>query len=216
MTRIKICGLREKEALDSAIKYGVHAVGFVFYPLSPRSITPKEAQNLCYDIPPFVAKVGVFVDATLDSILEIAFTTGIDTIQLHNETYNETFVQALKEKWHGSILRAFRTSVLDDATIEGVKNFPAHGILFDTYHPTSYGGTGQTIEYNLSPTACEWLHTKAILAGGIKRENLTHILAYRPYGIDVSSGVEKEKGVKDPRLIRDFLHLFYEIEAHYA
>ncbi len=209
MTRIKICGLKDLHSLDVAIMEGVHAVGFVFYEPSPRCVSVVEARRLCADIPPFVARVGVFVDRSVEEILDIAHTVGLDTLQLHSEEYTEEHVQRLVSVWPGRVVRAVRVASLDDDVIAAYEKTSAHAVLFDAWHPQEYGGTGQRVAvsvYTMQP----WFSQRGILAGGIRKENLDEVIRLRPYAIDVSSGVEKEKGVKDPTLIREFLRYFHE------
>lgn len=214
MTRVKICGLRDPLSVATAIEEGVHAIGFVFYAPSPRSLAPEEARRLCADIPPFVSKVGVFVDQEPSEIVDIAHSVGLDTIQLHSEKYTEENILFLKSLWSFRLIKAVRIPFLDDHLIEKVRLTQAHALLFDSWHPSEFGGTGQRISLNLSERSHQWLQHKAIIAGGITIDNLADVLAVRPYGIDVSSGVEKTKGVKDPSLIRAFLRRFYEIVSH--
>ncbi|URA09074.1 phosphoribosylanthranilate isomerase [Thermospira aquatica] len=209
MTRVKICGLRDPHSLDMAVREGVHAVGFVFYEPSPRHISVGEARNLCLDIPPFVSRVGVFVDRSVEEILEIAHTAGLDAIQLHGEQYHEDHVRKLRGEWYGKVIKAVRVVSLDDDVIERYHKTEAHAILFDAWHPEEYGGTGQRVSVSIH-TMQVWFSQRGILAGGIRKENLEEVLRFQPYAIDVSSGVEKEKGVKDPNLIREFLRYFYE------
>ncbi|MCX7882986.1 MAG: phosphoribosylanthranilate isomerase [Brevinematales bacterium] len=211
MTRVKICGFRDETSLAVAIERGVHAVGFVFYQPSPRFVSPEQARRLCTSLPPFVSKVGVFVDTPLAQMLDIAYTVGLDTIQLHSETYTEHFISELKNQWPFSIIKVIRSPHVDDHLIEKHHLTQANALLFDTWHPVEYGGTGNRLSLALSVSSQRWIHHKAILAGGITVENLAEILSLQPYGIDVSSGVERTKGIKDPDLIKTFLRRFYEL-----
>jgi len=214
MTRVKICGFREYASLDMAIREGVHAVGFVFHPPSPRNISLEEARRLCADIPPFVSRVGVFVHQRIEEVLEIAASVGLDTLQLHSEQYTEESIVSLRQRSTYVIIKALRVPLLDDHSLTAALQTHAHAVLFDGWHPGEYGGTGRRVTLSLTPSCSSDLSRKVILAGGITSENLAEILAYHPYGIDISSGVEKTKGVKDPFLIREFLRRFYELMPH--
>ncbi|MFN3660675.1 MAG: phosphoribosylanthranilate isomerase, partial [Brevinematales bacterium] len=142
---------------------------------------------------------------------DIAHSVGLDTIQLHSEKYTEESIIFLKSLQSFRVIKAVRTSILNDPLIEKVRLTQAHALLFDSWHPSEFGGTGQRLSLHLSERSKHWLQHKAIIAGGITIENLDDVLAIGPYGIDVSSGVEKTKGVKDPSLIKAFLRRFYEL-----
>ncbi len=214
--RVKICGIKTPEIADSVIENGADAVGFVFYDKSPRFIKPEKAGEIISNLPPFINRVGVFVDKDIDEILEIVKKTGIDTIQLHGEPffYDIDFVTKLKERTGLPVVLAVRTQILNEETVSNIILSDHEGgrivnaYLIDRFDPEQFGGTGTKVSIsNLSnPILKEFIAKKVILSGGINASNVMDILkSIQPYGIDVSSGVEKERGVKDPDMIRNFM-----------
>lgn len=221
-TRVKICGIRTAEAAVCAVENGADALGFVFYPDSVRNISVQDAAAVISGLPPFVAKVGVFADKDMDGIIETAGKTGIDTIQLHGDEtlYNLRFIKELKNRTGLSVLNAVRLKTLDtDALRElssrdgQLKNWIS-GYVVDTADPVLPGGTGRRVELAVQADdeLRKFLSTRVILAGGLDPSNVRNAVeAVQPYAVDVSSGVESEKGVKDCRLIREFLEA---VRAH--
>ena len=216
--RVKICGIKKIENALCAVYNGVDAIGFVFYEKSPRFISSEEAKQIIKQLPAFVNKVGVFVNQTLEEIIKIIDTTGIDTVQLHGseQNYNIDFVEKLASKINLPIIYSIRIKSISDEIfydkffkeIQGLVG----NILFDRLDNTELGGTGKVIFFDkerpLDKNFMEFISKKVIIAGGINKGNVKEIINfYKPYGIDVSSGVEKEKGVKDNNLIQEFLSL---------
>ncbi len=211
--RVKICGLREIDNALKAVECGADAIGFVFYDKSPRFVDEEKVRGIIKEIPSMVNKVGVFVNHSIDEILRYV-ETGIDTIQLHGDSnfYNAEFILKLKERTSLSIIYAIRIQKLSDEIInlplvKEVNNLVS-SILVDKLSDKEYGGTGESffIE-NISNK--EFLRSRIILAGGINEKNILQILSkIKPYAIDISSGVEKEKGVKDNKLIENFFKVF--------
>lgn len=211
--RVKICGLKEIDNALKAVECGADAIGFVFYDKSPRFVDQKKAREIIKEVPSMVNKVGVFVNHSIDEMLRYV-ETGIDTIQLHGDSnfYNAEFILKLKERTNLSIVYAIRVNKLNDEII----NLPlvkeingiVSSILVDKFNEKEYGGTGEAfLIEDISNT--EFFKNRIILAGGINEKNVLNILSkIRPYAIDISSGVEKEKGIKDNKLIENFFKVF--------
>ncbi|KAF0182393.1 MAG: phosphoribosylanthranilate isomerase [Nitrospirae bacterium] len=196
MVRIKICGITNAEDASAAVEYGADALGFVFYPKSPRCITPENARTIIEALPPFVTTVGVFVNETVETVNHIRSETGITMIQLHGEE-----PPALCKAWP-HVIKAFRVAAMSD--LDSLAQYSASAFLFDTYSPAEYGGTGQIFNWEIAVEAKRY--GRIILAGGLTPDNIAQAVAkVTPYGVDVSSGVEREKGRKDLEKMRLFI-----------
>lgn len=200
MTRIKICGLKEAEHVQVAVKAGADAIGFVFAE-SSRKITPKQAKNLARLLPSPVKKVGVFVDSPPDVINQIARDVPLDYVQLHGDEPDE-----LLEQIDVPVIRAYSIRSSEDAT----KAFasPAPLILVDAPGTTYRGGSGHTFDWS---DLEQYRETRPfILAGGLHPGNVAAaIQQVRPIMVDVSSGVETA-GSKDPEKITAFIRAVRE------
>lgn len=197
-TRIKICGIRDEDALFAAADAGADAVGFVFAPKSLRAIDPEDAWELVGMLPPFVASVGLFVNADLDTFTEIeeACPTGIS--QLHGDERED-----LVRQCGPGVIKAVRfhpdTIVRDLQRWNAVDEVDA--ILIDG----SAGGEGTTFDWGALAGVKHHTGKPIILAGGLTPANVGEaIRAVRPFAVDVSSGVESSPGIKDPALIAQF------------
>jgi len=195
---VKICGLQTAEAVATAIEAGANAVGFVFAPGSPRTITAELARELGRTVPADVETVGVFRNQPIDKVLEIARAASLTTVQLHgNETLSD-IMRARKAGFH--TLRAFSAAAHNDLDTHEKLAWESERILLDATEP----GAGVTFDPTLlegGAPAGFWL-----LAGGLTPGNVAQLAsALRPNGVDVSSGVESSRGIKDARLIRDFI-----------
>lgn len=213
MTRIKICGIRTPEIAATAVECGADALGFVFHGGSPRFVTEETAREIILGLPSFVNRVGVFVNQSIEEIGSIVRATGIDTVQLHGE-YTPGDVDAVKAALNLPVIFAYRIRSLDDRTISAMTATCANGILIDKWSAEVYGGSGEAIDIDetLSPTSREFISRKVVFAGGIDKTNAADLIrVYKPYGIDLSSGVESSKGVKDAGLIREFFESIKEI-----
>ncbi len=197
--RIKICGMTHPADARAAVEAGADALGFVFYETSPRRITPAAAAEIIRELPPFVAKVGVFVDATEAFIREVTARCGLDTLQLHGSESPEFCGRFAGLK----VVKAFRLVDLD--SLQALPTYPTHAWLLDSYVPGTPGGTGAKFNWNLAIEAKK-LGRPIILAGGLTPQNISEaVRQVRPYGVDVSSGVESAPGRKDPGKIRAFI-----------
>jgi phosphoribosylanthranilate isomerase len=197
MTRVKICGITNLEDALFAAETGADALGFVFYAKSPRCIAPDRAREIILRLPPFVAKVGVFVNEELDRMREIMAHCHLDYAQLHgDETPEQVTVLAPRA------IKAVR--VRSAADVERLSDYRAAAYLLDAYHPTKPGGTGETWDWELAAVAKQY--GPIILAGGLTPDNVaTAIQRVHPYAVDVSSGVEAAPGIKDHQKVQRFI-----------
>ncbi|HET6516532.1 MAG TPA: phosphoribosylanthranilate isomerase [Thermodesulfovibrionales bacterium] len=196
MVKVKICGITNIGDALVAVNYGADALGFVFYKGSPRYISPEEARDIILQLPPFVTTVGVFVDEELDVIERTVKHASLSLVQLHGSEPLEMCAMA------GRAIKAIRVRELSD--LEPLKSCRPSAFLLDTYSPEGYGGTGQTFNWDVAVEAKQFGHV--ILAGGLTPDNVEKAIQWvRPYAVDVSSGVEAEKGKKDHRKLRRFI-----------
>jgi phosphoribosylanthranilate isomerase len=194
---VKVCGITRLPDALAAVEWGADALGFVFYPGSPRFIAPPKARDIIRALPPFVAAVGVFVDSPLAEIKTVVEACGLTAVQLHG-----TESPALCQRIPVSVIKAFR--VRGSRLPAGLGCCRADAILLDTFRKAVPGGTGVSFRWEVALEARRY--GRIILAGGLNAENVTRaIAAARPYAVDVSSGVEKEPGKKDPVLLKQFL-----------
>jgi len=197
--RIKICGITHAADARAAVEAGADALGFMFYEPSPRHITPAAAADIIRELPPFVAKVGVFVDAAEEFIREVIARCGLDTLQLHGSESPEFCGRFAGLK----VVKAFRLVDLD--SLHPLPTYLTHAWLLDSYVPGKPGGTGARFNWNLAIEANK-LGRPIILAGGLTPQNIAEaVRQVRPFGVDVSSGVEAAPGRKDPHKVRDFI-----------
>lgn len=191
LMRVKICGITNLEDALHAVTCGADALGFVFYEKSPRYISPQDAKKIIEKLPPFVERVGLFVNESVEQINAICLEATISTAQIHFEV-DENFLNALAVQ----PLPVIRANVKEE-----VSTFKERYRLVDAYCE-AYGGMGKRL--NL-----EWFKdaecSNIILAGGLNPENLGELKPYGFYGVDVSSGVESSKGKKDPQKVKQFI-----------
>lgn len=197
--RVKICGITTQEDAQHAIDCGADAIGFVFYKPSPRFVEPAVARSIALSVGPFVSIVGLFVNASAEEISETLKQVPINVIQFHGDETNE-FCQ----QFSSPFIKAFRMapgieveSLLDD--------YPdASGFILDAYKPGVPGGTGQSFEWQRFPRDSG---RPLILAGGLNPSNVeSAVVATKPYGVDVSGGVEMAPGHKDPTKVMAFIN----------
>ncbi len=192
--KLKICGLQNAYEAAMAVEEGVDAVGLVFAD-SPRQVDVETAQKITSRIPPFVSRVGVFVDEDPDKVLKIARWCNLDTLQFHGRETPEYC-----RKFGGYVLvKSFAAT--DELELAQVKKYPVDAVLLDSSYPDKKGGGGVTFDWNIARPFGK-LSLPLILAGGINTANIKDaILSVNPYAVDVSSGAEKN-GVKSRELIR--------------
>lgn len=196
--RVKICGITRPEDAVSAAEAGADAIGLVFYQDSPRNVNVEMAHSIIAALPPFITKVGLFVDAgpaVVDSILE---QLHLDLLQFHGEEPPEV-CRAFKKPY----IKSFRMRDNIDLTALATRYSDAAGLLLDSYVKGVAGGTGEAFDWDRIPAG---LPVPVILAGGLTPENVASaIRKVRPYAVDVSGGVEAAKGVKDRDKIAAFI-----------
>lgn len=198
MTKVKVCGITNSEDALCAVRFGASALGFIFYEKSPRFITPREAGEVISQIPPFVTKVGVFVNAEAVSLREAKEVAGFDVYQFHGDETPE-FCAAFGEDY----IKVIRVQNAD--SLDAIDLYDTDAFLFDTYSPDAYGGTGENFSWDV--LARRKLEDKfVILSGGLNPDNVRDaIRAVGPYAVDVSSGVENSPGIKDHTKLERFM-----------
>ncbi|MCG8055944.1 MAG: phosphoribosylanthranilate isomerase [Candidatus Thiodiazotropha endolucinida] len=197
-TRIKICGITRTEDALTATRLGADAIGLVFYPPSPRSVSPEQAQRIVKSLPPFVTVVGLFVNEDRAVIEQILNQVPLDLLQFHGDESAED-CSGFGRPW----IKAIRMRQETDLLSLEQQYTDASGLLLDTYQAGVPGGTGKTFDWDLVP---ESLAGRVILAGGLNSENVTRAVAsLHPYAVDVSGGVEAAKGIKDAAKIEAFI-----------
>lgn len=197
MTEVKVCGICRAEDARLAVELGAAAIGFVFWPGSPRCIDPDLARGIAATLPDGVLAVGVFVDQPAAQVLEIAGTVRLDAIQLHGHEN----VAEYEELSHRVIKALPVGETFDPASVDALPERVT--VLLDAHDPIRRGGTGRTIDWRLAAAAAERRAT--ILSGGLTAANVAEAIArVRPRMVDVSSGVESAPGRKDPDKLRAF------------
>lgn len=218
-TRIKICGLTREEDVQGAIAAGADAVGFVFYEKSPRYIQPEAAAKLTAQIPSYVSAVGLFVNAGVTEVQAVVAQTAIAMLQFHGDETPEQCA-AIAAAVNRPFMRALRVKpdTIPADLLKYASDYRAAsrlfaGLLLDTY-VDSYGGSGKVFDWSLIP---ESIAPQVVLSGGLNAQNATDaVTRVRPYAVDVSSGVEQEKGVKDMAKIRAFIAAVRAADANAA
>jgi phosphoribosylanthranilate isomerase len=198
MVQVKICGITSLEDAHTAVDSGADALGFVFYPPSPRYVTSEQAEQIIRTLPPYVTTVGLFVDVTSEVINETVARCGLDRVQLHGRE-----PPAFCRRIGRPVIKAIR--VKNAESLKPLPDYQVAAYLLDAYVEGALpGGTGAPFPWELAVQAKPY--GPVILAGGLTPENVeTAITQVRPYGVDVSSGVERAPGVKDRRKIRQFI-----------
>lgn len=195
--RVKICGITSLEDALYAAECGADALGLVFYRKSPRYVSPDLARRIIGALPPMVTTFGLFVNHPPQEVLEIARFCGIDVLQLHGDELPE---QCRFAPWR--VVKALR--LREQPCLQDLAEYRVSALLLDAWHPDSYGGTGQSFDWHMAiPLARQ---RPVILAGGLTPDNVAEAArTVRPYGVDVSSGVESSSGRKDPRRVAEFI-----------
>lgn len=196
-TRIKFCGFREAEDVAAAVSIGADALGFVFYPPSPRALAPADAATLIRSVPPFVTTTGLLVNPDRKTVDSLLAEVPLDLLQFHGDEDD-----AFCRQFGRPFIKAVRVHPdMDLAT--ALDQWPsASGLLLDAWHPEQPGGTGLTFDWQRIPL--RW-RRRIILAGGLTPDNVGQaVRTIRPYGVDVSGGIEQHKGKKDSALMAAF------------
>ena len=202
-TRAKICGLTRPQDIQSAVHAGADAIGLVFYPPSPRSVTAEQAKALMQHIPAYVQSVGLFVNASADEIEAVLKEVPLDMLQFHgDETAAEcaAIAERTGRRWYKALQVKPELDLIE--TIKNYQQAGASAVLLDAWHPELKGGTGHSFDWSQFPK----LDIPLILAGGLKPENVEDaIKTTQAFAVDVSGGVESAKGIKDQQLIEQFM-----------
>jgi len=225
--KTKICGITNLKDAECAIKYGAWAIGFNFYPKSPRFIDPFKALKIIQALSKPILKVGIFVDHPLNDILQIQENLGLDLAQIYQdytckarfkrkmirviqpqETLDLPPIKTLKD--YAMVLidaprnRVSQKNILDRTNTRATNNASSQNTFMEGYTPGDFGGTGRTANWKIAKElAC---NARLILAGGLNIKNINDaIKEVQPYAIDLCSGVERLVGIKDPRKVRNIL-----------
>jgi len=197
-TRIKICGITRQQDAVEAVRAGADAIGMVFYAPSPRAVSLQQAAELVHVLPPFVSVVGLFVNAHQSEIERVLAATRIDLLQFHGDespgecaAFGKPFIKAIR----------MREGI--DLYQERNRYGEAAGLLLDTYRKGTPGGTGDSFDWDRVPAD---IADSIVLAGGLNPANVEQaIRTVKPYAVDVSGGVERDKGIKDRAKIAAFI-----------
>lgn len=206
MTRIKICGITRVEDALSAAHTGADAIGLVFYDKSPRHVSLQQAALLAAAMPPFVTLVGLFVNASADEVRRVLQAVPLDVLQFHGEEEPDYCAQ-----FGRPYLKAIRVKAGVDLVQYAALFSGAQGLLLDAFVDGTHGGTGSSFDWGLIP---QHLTLPVILSGGLHAGNVAEaIRQIRPYAVDVSSGVEAGKGIKDAAKIAAFINEVNKIDV---
>ncbi len=202
-TRVKICGITSVKDALTAAQHGADAIGLVFYAKSPRNVSIAQAAKIVAALPAFVSAVGLFVDAAPEEIRAVMAKVKLDLLQFHgNETPEECRQYGLP------YMKAVRVKAGRNLLQYAADYGDAKALLLDAYTDGVVGGTGQTFDWNLIPGN---LPKNIVLAGGLNASNVgSAIRQVRPYAVDVSGGVEQEKGIKDAEKIAAFMREVFD------
>ena len=203
--KVKICGITNIEDALLCCEYGVDAIGFIFYEKSKRYISFERAESISEQLPPFVFKVGVFVNEETEKVNRAAKQIGLNAIQLHGNESPEYI-----EKINYPVIKSFRINeTFEWNTIDAFKNC---NIMLDTFSTDQIGGTGKSFDWNLIPGK---LRSRIILSGGITIDKLDTIFnEIKPAAIDLSSSLESSAGKKDEQKVIEFLKRFKELRSN--
>jgi len=197
-TAVKVCGITTPDDARQAAHAGAHAVGLVFHPASARHVTPEQARAVVDALPPFVTPVGLFVDAEPAEVIALVAATGVQLLQFHGDE-SPAYCAAFGMPW----IKAIRVRQGVDLLQCSRRFQGARGLLLDAFHEQHRGGTGQQFDWSLIPSD---LALPIVLAGGLTPDTVEQaVRRVRPWAVDVSSGVEFSKGVKDPAKVAAFI-----------
>jgi phosphoribosylanthranilate isomerase len=204
MVKIKICGITNLTDARLAVDLGADALGFIFYPKSPRYVAPDAAREIIAHLPPFLVSVGVFVDEAAAVIQNLAAQAGLDWIQVHGQE-SPDYCRSLGRR----VIKGFR--IRDESSLKDLEPFQGavQAFLLDTYKKGQVGGTGETFDWRLGQEAKKY--GQIILAGGLTPDNIAQaIKVARPSAVDTASGTEAAPGKKDPAKLKAFFRAIRE------
>lgn len=198
MTKVKFCGITNLKDAISAAELGADALGFVFYPKSPRFISPKNAKEIIKKLPPFISMVGLFVNQSKSEVEEVIKGCPLNLLQFHGDE-NESFCKQYNLPYIKAI-----TMKSDVDLLKCIQEYnSAKALLLDTFSKVARGGSGEVFDWKMIPPNTL---KPIIVAGGLTPENVQTLLeVISPYGVDVSSGIEINKGLKDYKLMKKFI-----------
>ena len=204
--KVKICGITNLPDGMAAAEAGADALGFVFYDQSPRHVSIAAAAAFIRQLPPFVMKVGVFVNSPEDLVLRASRECGLNLLQFHGDEPPDYCLQ-----FGLMSMKAFR--IRDAASLQALRNYTTDAWLLDAYSPGRPGGTGETFNWDLALEARGW-GRPVFLAGGLTPDNVAEAVRHaQPFGVDVSSGVEATPGRKDHAKVRAFIQAAKSVEG---
>jgi phosphoribosylanthranilate isomerase len=209
--RVKMCGTTRSEDAHAAVSCGVDALGFIFAPKSPRYIEPHQAARIIGELPPFVSRVGVFVDEDIEQLRSTVDAAGLTAVQLHGQETADYCMELKRSSRSLGICKAFRIG-----QGAGPADFTAYStgvdaFLLDTYVKGVAGGTGAVFDWKLVKQLS--IPKPLILAGGLTTENVSEaIRVTTPYAIDINSGVEDRPGVKNHQLLEQLMNIVRNAE----
>lgn len=202
MTKIKICGITNLDDALLAVRCGADQLGFNFYVKSPRCVTPEISRSINVNLPANILKVGVFVNASVENIIEAAKVALLDAIQLHGDE-TSVFAEDVGLRTGLTVIRALR--VTPEFEVQDAVENGADAVLLDGYSPIERGGTGDTFDWEIAHQVST-LVPVLYLAGGLTPENVGEaIRKVRPYAVDVCSRIESGPGKKDEDKLRRFI-----------
>jgi len=205
--RVKICGITRVEDARAAVNAGVHALGFIFHPASPRYVTPEQAGSIINSLPPFVTAVGVFVNRSKTEIDNVVGAAGLHMIQLHGQESPDDC------KGHSRpVIKALRLAA--DQPLLGLAAYQTAGLLVEAEVSGQWGGTGIPLNWERLKKDLEaetpTVRSRLVLAGGLDPQNVALAVSIvQPYAVDVSTGVEDEPGIKNHEKIKEFMNALY-------
>ncbi len=200
--RVKICGITNIEDARHASVCGADALGFVFFPGSPRFVDPDQARRIIADLPPLVTTVGLFVNERPARIREMVEFCGLNTVQLHGDEEPDQCCYPPCR-----VIKALRLKATMES--QAFASYPVSALLLDAYVPNQFGGTGHRCDWEQAAAIAA--QYRVILAGGLNPENVAEaVRLVHPYGVDVSSGVEEKPGQKDPGKVARFIRMAKE------
>jgi phosphoribosylanthranilate isomerase len=199
MVLVKICGITNLEDALVAVDAGADALGFNFYPRSPRYLKPETARGIIDRLPPEILTVGVFVNEELEAVAKTASISGVSALQLHG-TESPEYCKSLKGHY---LIKAFATG--DEFKPEAVLDYDVQAIMLDAFDKKAFGGTGKLSDWVIARKAKD-IFPRLFLAGGLSAENVTEAIAQvNPYAVDACSMIESAPGQKDHERLRAFI-----------
>lgn len=203
--RVKICGITNEEDAHGAVESGAHALGFVFYPPSPRYVAPEVAANIISSLPPFVFTVGIFVNSPPVHVKRVVEIAGLHGVQLHGNEAPQQYAS-----YSLPVVKAIRLE--PDLPLPDLSDHRVSAVLVDAWVSGMWGGSGKTVDWQrLSrqwEQSCSRYRHRLILAGGLTPENVGQAISVvRPFAVDVSSGVEIAPGKKCKKLMKEFTYV---------